>query len=222
MLANFMKHILLMAGLSVLGARVLGQGMIYTFSGHVTDITQDAAGSIRASGLSVGDSLAAVFEVDLGRPGSYTQNDGLVVFPSADPHDVPQYHYYYNQLMSGLPIRTQDGGALHGPDNVASWNYAYDYFGIAQRNFSMGILQGGSENEYVVIRKTDPMDATIATWKVGDSFEMNAWASGSGFRYSVLFGTVTLTQMQAVPEPSAGLFIGLGTLFLFTHRRRQG
>jgi hypothetical protein len=213
------KHIVLF--LLICGTRVFGQGMVYSFSGHVTDISQDAAGSIRDSGISVGDSLTATFVVDLGRPGFYTQNDGSVVFPSSDPHDVPQYHYYYDQLVSDLPIHMMDGGSFNRPTDAASWNYAYDYYGIAQRNDSMGILRGGGDNAYLSVWKSDLLDATIGTWKVGDSFEANAWASGTDYRYSLLMGSLTLTGISPVPEPSSCLLLGLGAVSLFCNFRRR-
>src|SRR5215467_811027 len=202
-------------------ASALGQGLLYSFSGHVTDVSQDAAGIISADGIKVGDPLGALFAVDTGRSGRYTQNDGTVLMPSSNPGDTIQYHYYFDELVSALPIRERDGGSRNGPTDVASWNYAYDNFGIAQLFFSMGVLQGGSENAYITITKSDPLDATIATWQVGDSFDLNAWAYDAQNRSSVLTGSVTLSSIDSVPEPRTALLLALGLTLVAGFRLRS-
>ena len=214
-----MKHIVLL--LLICGTRLFGQGMIYSFSGHVTDISHDTAGSIRNSGISVGDSLTASFVVDLGRPGYYTMNAGYVVFPGPFPHDTPQYRYYYNELITDLPIHMVDGGSMNMYFDAASWNCALDYPGIPQRNDSLGVLRGGGDNAFLRVLRSDPLDATIATWKVGDSFEARAYASGTNYRYSLLMGNLTLTGITPVPEPSIGFLLGLGTVLLVCTCRRR-
>ena len=198
-----------------------GQGFIYSFSGHVTDVSQDAAGIIGAAGIRVGDSLTAAFVVDLTRPGTYTQNDGTIVTVHSNPQDTIQYHYYYDQLLSDLPIHANNGGSGTRPTDVASWNYAYDNFGLAQVFFSLGILQGGSGSEYLTIAKSDPLDATIDTWKVGDSFQTTAWALGSQNLNSVLMGTVVLAGISPVPEPSSSVLLGLGLIPVWCILRRR-
>ena len=202
-------------------ASALGQGLIYSFSGHVTDISQDAAGIIETAGIRVGDPLTASFVVDFARPGIYTQNDGTIGIVRSDPHDTIQYHYYYDRLVSDFPIHEKDGGSRNNPADVASWNYAHDNFGLAQVFFSLGVLQGGSDNEYLTITKSDPLNATIATWKVGDSFEANAWAFGSQNLSSVLMGTAVLTGISPVPEPSSSVLLGFGLIPLFYILRRR-
>lgn len=140
-----------------------GQELLYTYSGHVTDISQDSAGIIGASGIHVGDSLAVTFLVDFSRPGYYIQNDGTTVFPGSGPHDTIQYHYYYDRLLTDLPIHEKDGGSLNAPMDAASLHYAYDNFGIAQSFSSMGIQHGGSDNATLNIVKSDSLNATIRT-----------------------------------------------------------
>jgi hypothetical protein len=182
---------------------MFGQGLLYSYAGRVTDTTQDSAGIIGNSGIQVGDALAATFVVDLGRAGFYTQNDGSVVFPSSDIHDAPLENYYYDQLVSALPIQMKDGGSFNSSTDVASYNYAFDNFGIAQSYASYGTVLGGNANENIMIGMSDPLDATIGSWQVGDSFEVSVWACDSEQRFSVLEGTVTLTAINPAPEPSA-------------------
>lgn len=198
-----------------------GQELLYTYSGHVTDISQDSAGIIGASGIHVGDSLAVTFLVDFSRPGYYIQNDGTTVFPGSGPHDTIQYHYYYDRLLTDLPIHEKDGGSLNAPMDAASLHYAYDNFGIAQSFSSMGTQQGGSDNAYITLVKSDPLNATIWTWTVGDTFDANVLACDSQNQYSMLKGAVTLTGIQSVPEPSTIWLFGLAVMScaLRMHRR---
>jgi hypothetical protein len=216
---NMMKALAIL--LLACQASALGQGRIYSFSGQVTDVSHDAAGSISARGIAVGDPLTASFVVDVGRPGIYTQNDGAVVTKFPYPYDTIQYRYYYDRLLSELPIQMKDGGSRNSSTDIASLNYAYDNFGIAQVFISMGFLQGGSENEYVTISKSDPLDATISTWNVGDSFALDAWAYDAQNRLSVLNGTVTLVSIDPVPEPSTCMLFALGLALLVRTARQR-
>lgn len=67
--SNPMKTLFLTIALLLPTRESFCESALYSFSGLVTTIQRDAAGTIAALGWGVGDSVAVTFEVDFASPG---------------------------------------------------------------------------------------------------------------------------------------------------------
>lgn len=194
----------------------------YSFSGHITTLDRDNAGTIAALGFAVGDPVAVVFEIDFAQPGRSVLNNGDTIVLAPYSWDELRIDYFYARLIAGTRLPEVNGGMYNDPEDVSEsltgWNRT-DWTG--QR----GVLQGGSRDSSFRLDRFDPYpggtapDWRVQDWRVGTT----VWghiAGMSDLDFSLMTAEMRLDSILPVPEPTTVSLFLLGSLLWFGFGRR--
>jgi len=201
----------------------LGQPLRYTFSGQITSLDHDGAGTLSAQGTAVGDPMSVLFELDFGSAGQARCNDGtVVVIPPYTWEDL-SIDYFYARMSTGTLLPSVNGGMYNGPEDaqeyLAGWNRI-------DATDNRGVLQGGSANSYFRLERVNllPEDG-VSDWRVQD-WQVGTVVQGSvvGFSdldYSIFRAGMRLDSITLVPEPGGFSLLLLGGLSCVIWQRRH-
>ena len=165
----------------------------YTFTGTISQITQDDIGAIQAAGLSAGDTVSYTFLLDFGSQASFMSNGGTFsIYTDTETDD-----YFYADYVCGSSLNPVGGGAFNSASYSKEWNY-----GVMSEPPVSGVysrLWGNSDNNKLIIFSND---AVAADWKVGDTMSASSYAYDSTGAYSLLQTDVTLTAISVYTTTS--------------------
>ena len=218
-----MKTLLPFVATAIGATSSFGQPATYNFSGHLTSVDRDAAGSIAAGGFAVGAAVAVSFEVDFSKPGRVTLNTG-------DTIEIPPYvwqdtriDYFATRMLTGTRLPEVNGGMYNGEEDVSEyltgWNRT-DWRG------DIGVLIGGSRDSYFRLERFDPYPGgSVPDWKVQD-WQVGTMLLGhivgwSDLDYSMMTAELRLDSVAPVPEPTVGALLLLSGLFAASGKLRE-
>jgi len=208
-----MKILLLTFVFLLPSATAFCQSALYSFSGRVTGIHRDGAGTIAALGWAVGDPVSVSFEVDFAMPGMERLNDGSVSALAPVVWEEGRIDYFFARMVAGTLLPEVNGGMYNDPENVsenlAGWNRA-DWQG------NRGVLYGGSQDSHFRLERFDPWPGGIEDWQV-QQWQVGTALQGfiTGFSdldYSMMQADMRLDSIIAVPEPGVPSLLLLGGL----------
>lgn len=164
----------------------------YTFEGSISDLVFDGGGIIASEGYKVGDPISAKFAVDFLGKGTMTLNSGEIIIPK-DPEMTNDVHsYFYARLLSGTRMPELNGGINNGPNDVKSYEIGYNESSPIGNS---GVLQGGSDDSNLTVRKDSMVDANVQNWGVGEHFKGILY-SCSDQNCSLMWADLVLTAIQ--------------------------
>lgn len=219
-----MRVLLLALALSFQAQAGIAQTACYFFSGHVTSLDRDGAGTIAGLDFTEGQPVSVAFEINFGQPGRMVLNAGdTVVVPDYAWEDL-QIHYFYARLLAGTRLPEVNGGMYNGEEDVseylAGWSRA-DWRG------NSGVLQGGSRDSFFRLERWDPfpggsvLDWQVQDWQVGTPL-LGRIVGMSELDYSMMTADMRLDAITFVPEPTVGSLLLLGGLCGSAGGRRRG
>jgi hypothetical protein len=201
---------------------VFGEAARYSFSGRVSGIARDGAGTIAALGWAAGDSVSVSFEVDFDGAGMCRLNDGFVEVLAPVVWDEGRIDYFYARMVAGTLLPEVNGGMYndweHVAENLAGWDRA-DWQG------NRGVLYGGSQDSHFRLERFDPWpgggdDWRVQQWQVGTTVQ--GFITGfSELDYSMMLADMRLDSITVVPEPGVSLLLFLGGLAMVIGASRR-
>lgn len=198
-----------------------GQSALYSFSGRVTGIHSDGAGTITALGWAVGDPVLVSFEVDFAMPGRVRLNDGSVSVLAPVVWEEGRIDYFGARMVSGTLLPEVDGGMYNDPEDLSE-SLAGSNRADGQGN--RGLLYGGSQDSHFRLERFDPWPGGIADWRV-QQWQVGTTVQGfiTGFSardYSMMKADMRLDSIVVVPEPGVLSLALLGGLAWFVRGGR--
>ena len=178
-------------------AAVIGDGpVLLRFEGEIQTARSFNDSYSDAGLLSILSSRAVTYrmEVDVGRDQSTTVNS------------AGWWNHFYSRLLGGSYMEGSVGSRLERESFTA--------FNSTHSGRSLGQVSGGNT---VRIQSSK----WVEDWQVGDrmSFQdLTIPLLGSGAVY--YYGEVTLTSIEAIPEPGASTLVGLAVAGALIRRRR--
>lgn len=140
------------------GQKVAAAPYVYTFTGTVTSIPEDAAGIIADAGITVGTPVSMSFLVDFAEQGYVVLNDGSIVTPDQWTGWLSNYDSFYTKYVAGALIDEKDGGTFNGPSDLAE-----THIGSIRHGDDDSVINGLSQDHRVFVNKTEH----INNWVVG-------------------------------------------------------
>jgi hypothetical protein len=217
-----MKPLLLTLAFLLPSAIGFGQSALYSFSGWVTGIHSDGAGTLAGLGWAVGDPVSVSFEVDFAMPGKVRLNDESVEVLAPYVWAEGRIDYFRARMVSGTLLPEVSGGMYNDPENVsenlAGWN-RIDWQG------NRGVLYGGSQDSHFRLERFDPWPGGMADWQVQQRQEgaaVQGFITGfSDLNYSTMQADMRLDSITVVPEPSAVWLLLIGGMVCVLWGRRR-
>ena len=114
-----MRVLLLTLAFLLPSATGFGQSALYSFSGRVTGIQSDGAGTIAALGWAVGDPVSVSFEVDFGMPAMERLNDGSVSVLAPVVWEEESIGFFSARMVAGTLLPEVNGGMYNDPEDVS-------------------------------------------------------------------------------------------------------
>jgi hypothetical protein len=200
-----------------------GQPLRYVFSGQVSSLGHDGAGTLSTQGIAVGDPVSVTFELDFGSPGQARFTDGSVA--EIPPYIWQDLHidFFYARMTAGMLLPVVNGGMYNGPEDIqeylAGWNRT-------DETANRGVLQGGSGNSNFRLERRNPLpgggvlDWQVQDWQVGTVVQGSV-AGFSDLDYSMFWADMRLDSITVIPEPSVISLLLLGGFVLLGKRRRD-
>ncbi len=195
-----MKKIMWMTAAVIISTRLTGAELMkYTFSGIINNFESDTpAVTAQDFGITVGETAVTyAFAVD------FNLNERAVV------NGIGRWDYFYSDLLSEPII--SDGG----PE--ANESYTADYRVYTDKS----VLKGGSTVS-VLATADEHTQWKMQNWYVGQELSLTEEGSYDGENEARFYADVTLTSIEAIPEPSSGiLVIATGGVLGFLRRRSR-
>ena len=174
---------------SMTGAASAGQ-LLYTFSGVVTEIDDDA-GAIAQAHLAKGDTVDYKFVVDFDAQATTVTNQGAVFVYV----DTPEDDYFHARYVAGSALQKVGDGWYRSGGDIAAWHYGNSH--IPDKT---GDIVGNSANDKVLVHSNT---TAPNQWVVGESLQVESYAYAPDGSFSLLRAEVSLAAVVAAPEPTA-------------------
>ena len=210
--------------LVIISNQSAAQGLIYHFSGSVSQIEFDDAGLVAASGLTIGSPVQYTFYVDFQSPGTVTHYDGSVEELQDLLSGNNYAHFFYADFLGGNILRDDAAEQLRPNNGVLASDYGMSFGNPPNGGaitsggvyYSVGISKIHITN-YILPQPTLSWGQTygdpfVEQWQIGEQVlavcvDSNVEQQGSLFR-----AEVTLDQITPVPEPTTCFLIVAGVL----------
>ena len=201
-----MKNLVLLIALLAFSGFASAASVRYTFSGTVSNVNDGGS----AGDVSVGDQLSYVFDVDTSRDGFYILTDGRVI----NQQDRSGYDYFYADFVAGGLL---DGDTLACPGTcVEEYNYGWAFSRGSSTRATY--LTGGESYDFSQVYSGL---LHLSDWAVGTSVLGYESFTGTDGARSIVYSSLTVTSITAVPVPAAVWLFGSALLgFIGLNRRK--